>query len=70
VLVFVRAWEAPLLDLHDFIVMMRTRLDPKCSLIVVPVGIDGEPATAEQRATWSRWTARIADPGLYLESGA
>jgi hypothetical protein len=70
VIIFVRSWEAPLLDLQDFILTLRTRLGPRCSMIVVPVGAQGEIATDAQRSIWSRWTARVGDPALYLETGA
>jgi Protein of unknown function (DUF2868) len=70
VLIFVRAWEAPLLDLQDFIHALRAGIGMQRSLVVVPIGANCTPADAAQRATWSRWIARIGDPALYLESGA
>ena len=70
ILIFVRAWEAPLLDLRDFLVALRARIGTGCSLIVVPVGVDRQLPTHAQRDTWSRWTATLADPALYLECGA
>lgn len=70
IIVYVRAWEAPLLDLQDFIQALRAKLGPRCSLIVAPVGANGEIASEAQRSIWSRWTARVGDPALYLESGA
>lgn len=70
ILIFVRAWEAPLLDLSDFIAALRASIGKDCSLIVVPVAVDLNLSTQSQRETWSRWTARLADPALYLESGA
>jgi hypothetical protein len=70
ILLFVRAWEAPLLDLGDFIAALRASVGRCCSLIVVPVAVDLHLSTQSQRETWSRWTARLADPALYLESGA
>jgi hypothetical protein len=70
VLVFVSAWEAPLLDLRDFLAALRERLGARCSLVLVPVGENGEAPTRTQRNTWSHWTARIADPALYMETGA
>jgi hypothetical protein len=70
VIVFVRGWEAPMLDLQDFIQALRAKLGSQCSLIVVPVGAGGEIASDAQRSIWSRWTARVGDPALYLESGA
>jgi hypothetical protein len=69
-IVYVRGWEAPLLDLQDFIQALRAKVGPECSLIVVPVGANGEITSEAQRSIWSRWTARVGDPALYLESGA
>ncbi len=69
-IIYVRGWEAPLLDLQDFIQALRAKVGPECSLIVVPVGANGEVTNEAQRSVWSRWTARVGDPALYLESGA
>lgn len=70
VLLFVRAWEAPLLDLQDFLETLRAALGPACSIVVVPVGPNGVLADEVQRSTWARWVGRIVDPALYMESGA
>ena len=70
VLLFVRAWEAPLLDLQDFLSALRAGVGGACSIIVVPVGADGATAADTHRATWSRWVGRMADSGLYVETGA
>jgi len=69
-IVYVRGWEAPLLDLQDFIQALRAKVGSQCSLILVPVGANGDIASEGQRSIWSRWTARVADPALYLETGA
>lgn len=68
VLLFVRAWEAPLLDLQDFIECLRKAVGAGCAIIVVPVGAAGVSADDSQRATWSRWVGRLADPALYMEA--
>lgn len=70
VLLFVRAWEAPLLDLQDFLRSLRNAVGSACSIVVAPIGAAGAPAAEPQRATWARWVGRIADPALYMESGA
>ena len=70
VLVFVRAWEAPLLDLQDFLANLRAALGPACSIVVVPIGAAGTTADEPQRMTWARWVGRIGDPAIYMESGA
>lgn len=69
VLLFVRAWEAPLLDLKDFIESLRAAVGAACSIVVVPIGAAGGTADEPQRMTWARWIGRIADPALYMESG-
>ncbi len=68
VLLFVRAWEAPLLDLRDFIESLRAAVGGACAIVVVPVGPAGKVAHESQRTTWSRWVGRIGDPGLYMEA--
>lgn len=70
VLVFVRAWEAPLLDLRDFLESLRRAVGSTCSIVVVPVGHAEMLADETQQSTWARWVGRIGDPALYLESGA
>jgi hypothetical protein len=67
VLLFVRAWEAPLLDLKDFIESLRAAVGAVCAIVVVPVGPHGGAANESQQATWSRWIGRIGDPALYME---
>lgn len=69
VLAFVRAWEAPLLDLKDFLAALRERIGAARSIIIVPVAENRHRASEAQRAVWSRWTARTGDPALYVESG-
>jgi len=68
-IICVRGWEAPLLDLQDFIQALRAQVGSQCSLIVAPVGASGETASEAQRSIWSRWTARVGDPALYVETG-
>jgi hypothetical protein len=70
VLLFVRAWEAPLLDLQDFLESLRAAVGPACSIVVVPIGAAGALADEPQRMTWARWVGRVADPAIYMESGA
>lgn len=69
VLIFVRGWEAPLLDLEDFLLSLRSSVGTSCSIVVVPVGASGETITDTQRTTWARWTARIPDSAMYVAEG-
>lgn len=70
VLVFVRGWEAPLLDLQDFLESLRDAVGIDCSIVVVPVGHAEQLANETQRLIWARWVGRIGDSALYMESGA
>ena len=69
VLVFVPSWEPPLLELGDFVVALRERAGARTSIVVVPVGEQGEPVSAVERETWTRAIARFADPQVYVETG-
>jgi hypothetical protein len=69
-IVFTPAWEPPLLELLDFLAELRRRIGAAASIIVAPVP-DGPRAVNDvERATWTRAIARLADPRLYVETGA
>lgn len=69
VIVFVPSWEPPLLELGDFLAAVRERIGARRSIVVVPVGERGQPASAIERETWTRAVARFADAQLYVETG-
>jgi hypothetical protein len=69
VVVFVRAYEPPLLEFMDTLTRLRKRLGPDTSIIVHPVpelGTELAPADVE---TWHRSIAARRDPQIYVESG-
>jgi hypothetical protein len=69
-IVFTPAWEPPLLELLDFLTELRRRIGAAVSIIVAPVP-DGPRAVSDvERATWTRAVGRLADPKLYVETGA
>ena len=69
-IVFTPAWEPPLLELLDFLAELRRRIGSAVSIVVAPVP-DGPRAVNDvERATWTRTIARLADPKLYVETGA
>jgi hypothetical protein len=68
--VFTPAWEPPLLELRDFLTDLRQRIGPAASIVVAPVPDGPRAVTEVERATWQRAIARLADPNLYLETGA
>jgi hypothetical protein len=69
-IVFTPAWEPPLLELLDFLAELRRRIGAAVSIVVAPVP-DGPRAVSDvERATWTRAVGRLADPKLYVETGA
>jgi hypothetical protein len=70
VIVFTPAWEPPQLELLDFVAEVRRRIGRAASIVVAPVP-DGPRAVSDvERATWTRAVGRLADPKLYVETGA
>jgi len=70
VVVFTRAWEPPLLELLDYLAALRARLGSAGSIVVVPVPEAATGVSESERTTWTRAIARLADPRLYVETGA
>jgi hypothetical protein len=69
-LVLTPAWEPPLLELLDFLAELRRRAGSDVSIVVAPVPDGPRAVTDVERATWTRAIARLADPKLYVETGA
>ncbi len=67
VVVFTRAYEPPLLDLLDFIGLLRRRLGDSAAVIVCPCPEPGRAVTAAQLDAWRRTLATLRDPKLYVE---
>jgi hypothetical protein len=70
VVVFAPAWEPPLLELLDFLAELRRRAGATVSIVVAPVPEGAREVSALERETWVRATGRLADPRLYVETGA
>ena len=70
VVVFTRAWEPPLLEFLDFVSALRSALGTEASIVVSPVAEGADGVAQSQRETWARAIGRVADPRLYLETGA
>lgn len=70
VVVFTPAWEPPLLEFLDFLTAIRERAGPDASIVVTPVAETVEPAGEVERDTWARAVGRLADPRVYVETGA
>lgn len=68
--IFTPAWEPPLLELRDFLTELRQRVGRDASIVVAPVPDGPRAVTDVERATWQRAIARLADPKIYVETGA
>lgn len=73
IVIIVKAWEPPLMELVDFIKGLRSACGDRLSIVVVPIGIaadvgNGKPAlpAPEQRhlAVWRSKLATVGDPWL------
>ena len=70
VLVLVKAWEPPLLDLTDFLTRLRQALGPRRPILLAPLGKDGQGQAAgpgeEDLSLFTRWVTAAGDPQLRL----
>jgi hypothetical protein len=69
VVVFVRAYEPPLLEFMDTLTRLRQRLGQDVSIIVHPVPEPGTELAPADVETWHRSIAARRDPQIYVESG-
>jgi hypothetical protein len=70
VVVFAPAWEPPLLELLDFLAELRRRVGGAASIVVTPVPEGEHGVSTLELDTWMRAMGRLADPHLYVETGA
>ncbi len=68
VIVFVRAYEPPLLELTDTLATLRSRLG-NATFIVHPVPEPGTELVESDAETWARTINSLGDPRTYVESG-
>jgi hypothetical protein len=68
--VFTPAWEPPLLEFLDFLGELRRHIGDAVTIIVTPVPERTHAVSDTERDTWARAVGRLADPRLYLETGA
>lgn len=68
VIVFVRAWEPPLLELMDMLRTLRARL-PGVTVIINPVPEPGGDLAQSDVNTWHRTITALGDPRIFVEAG-
>lgn len=66
VVLFTKAWEPPLLDFQDFVEKLRAHLGNQASIVVVPLGINGAAANADDLIAWDHGITRLGDPRVYV----
>ena len=67
VLILVRAWEPPMLELVDFVTELRVALGEGVPIAVVPVRVEADTparASGSERHQWQRMLAKANDPWL------
>lgn len=67
-IVVVKAWEPPLMELVDFLKLLRASVPNGTPIVIVPAGVDSEKqiadGTPEQIEIWRRKIASLGDPWL------
>lgn len=65
--VVTKAWEPPLLELHDYLTALRAHIGAEASIVVQPCGEAQTPPQAQDLAVWRASLARLDDPGIYVQ---
>lgn len=68
VLVMVKAWEPPMLEVLDMLQLLRRHLGTSSSILVTPIGLpeQGFDPAADDVQVWSAAVAKLRDPGIYV----
>jgi hypothetical protein len=70
-IIFVKAWEPPLKDLHDFLVALRNALPDAVPIVIAPINKDRNlepvPPNQIQLDTWSASIQSMGDPWLSVQ---
>lgn len=65
--VVTKAWEPPLLELHDYLAALRARIGAGASIVVQPCGEGQATPEPQDLAVWRASLARLDDPGIYVQ---
>ncbi len=66
--VALKSWEPPLLEVTDFIALLRKNISATLPIIVLLQPLPNQTVTPEQLETWETALGVLSDPALYLES--
>lgn len=67
VVIAVKAWEPPTLEINDFISFLRKQMGATPIVLVLLVPIRGQQVSTVQLETWETGLSSLADPALYAE---
>ena len=67
-LLVVKAWEPPMLEVLDLLQLLRGRVGADASIVIAPVGVPegGYSAQWNDLAVWSAAVAKLKDPSTYV----
>lgn len=65
--VVTKAWEPPLLELHDYLTALRAQVGGDASIVVQPCGEAQASPEPQDLAVWRASLARLDDPGVYIQ---
>lgn len=65
--VVTKAWEPPLLELHDYLTALRDHLGADASIVVQPCGEGQASPEPQDLAVWRASLSRLNDAGIYVQ---
>lgn len=65
--VVTKAWEPPLLELHDYLTALRAHIGADASIVIQPCGEGQASPDPQDLAVWRTSLARLDDPGIYVQ---
>lgn len=64
--VLTKGYEPPMLAFHDFLTELRERIGQEGAIVVMPLGLDGGPASSADLDIWRQSLASLRDMRLYV----
>ena len=69
-IIFTKGWEPPVLEFNDLLGFIREQLGAQLTVVVAPLGLNGQTLTETDLAIWSHAIARLGDPLVYVAGDA
>ena len=68
--VLTKGYEPPMLAFHDFLTELRERIGREGAIVVIPLGLDGGPASPADLDIWRQSLSALRDMRLYVSGEA